>query len=144
MPLAARCWKGSVGVGHGSLSPLDAACNMNCIHDCSVFCVCIYCCSFNVSLHRLSGALNLVVHVTIIMKVYSSSLLLLLHVLITPPPSAPPVQCEVCEEGCSKPRPPGCPHTCSRPCHLGDCPTCRQMIRQRCHCKISLLYVECT
>ncbi|KAF0028892.1 hypothetical protein F2P81_017997 [Scophthalmus maximus] len=26
----------------------------------------------------------------------------------------------------------------------GDCPTCRQMIRQRCHCKISLLYVECT
>lgn len=53
-------------------------------------------------------------------------------------------KCEVCEEGCSKPRPPGCPHTCPRPCHLGDCPTCSQMIRQRCHCKISLLYVECT
>uniref|UniRef100_A0A8C2ZVF3 Nuclear transcription factor, X-box binding-like 1 n=1 Tax=Cyclopterus lumpus TaxID=8103 RepID=A0A8C2ZVF3_CYCLU len=53
-------------------------------------------------------------------------------------------KCKVCEEGCSKPRPPGCPHPCSRPCHPGNCPTCSQMIRQRCHCKISLLYVECT
>ncbi|XP_070785533.1 NF-X1-type zinc finger protein NFXL1 [Enoplosus armatus] len=53
-------------------------------------------------------------------------------------------QCEVCEEGCSKSRPPGCPHTCSRPCHPGNCPSCSQMIRQRCHCKISMLYVECT
>ncbi|RVE60906.1 hypothetical protein OJAV_G00186070 [Oryzias javanicus] len=53
-------------------------------------------------------------------------------------------QCEMCEEGCSKPRPPGCPHSCPRPCHPGDCPPCNQMIRQRCHCKISMLYVECT
>uniref|UniRef100_A0A671W7Z7 Nuclear transcription factor, X-box binding-like 1 n=1 Tax=Sparus aurata TaxID=8175 RepID=A0A671W7Z7_SPAAU len=53
-------------------------------------------------------------------------------------------KCEVCEEACSKPRPPGCPHTCPRPCHPGDCPPCSQMIRQRCHCKISLLYIECT
>uniref|UniRef100_A0A3Q2V406 Nuclear transcription factor, X-box binding-like 1 n=1 Tax=Haplochromis burtoni TaxID=8153 RepID=A0A3Q2V406_HAPBU len=52
--------------------------------------------------------------------------------------------CEVCEEGCSKPRPSGCPHSCPRPCHPGACPPCSQMIRQRCHCKISLLYVECT
>lgn len=52
--------------------------------------------------------------------------------------------CEVCEEGCSKPRPPGCPHSCPRPCHPGSCPPCSQMIRQRCHCKISLLYLECT
>ncbi|XP_031734918.1 NF-X1-type zinc finger protein NFXL1-like [Anarrhichthys ocellatus] len=53
-------------------------------------------------------------------------------------------KCEVCDENCSKPRPPGCPHPCSRPCHPGNCPTCSQMIRQRCHCKISMLYVECT
>uniref|UniRef100_A0A3B4F7X3 Nuclear transcription factor, X-box binding like 1 n=1 Tax=Pundamilia nyererei TaxID=303518 RepID=A0A3B4F7X3_9CICH len=52
--------------------------------------------------------------------------------------------CEVCEEDCSKPRPSGCPHSCPRPCHPGACPPCSQMIRQRCHCKISLLYVECT
>ncbi|XP_071370685.1 NF-X1-type zinc finger protein NFXL1, partial [Centroberyx affinis] len=52
-------------------------------------------------------------------------------------------QCEVCEEGCVKPRPPGCPHPCPLPCHRGDCPPCGQMIRQRCHCKISMLYVEC-
>uniref|UniRef100_A0A3P8TRS1 Nuclear transcription factor, X-box binding like 1 n=1 Tax=Amphiprion percula TaxID=161767 RepID=A0A3P8TRS1_AMPPE len=52
-------------------------------------------------------------------------------------------KCEVCEEGCSKPRPPGCPHPCPRSCHREDCPPCSQMIRQRCHCKISILYVEC-
>lgn len=54
------------------------------------------------------------------------------------------LQCEMCEEGCSKPRPPGCPHTCPRPCHPGNCPPCSQRIRQRCHCKISAIYVECT
>uniref|UniRef100_A0A8B9HIP7 Nuclear transcription factor, X-box binding-like 1 n=1 Tax=Astyanax mexicanus TaxID=7994 RepID=A0A8B9HIP7_ASTMX len=52
-------------------------------------------------------------------------------------------ECEQCEEGCSKPRPPGCPHPCSLPCHRGDCPPCTQMIRQRCHCKITNLYIEC-
>ncbi|XP_077597775.1 NF-X1-type zinc finger protein NFXL1 [Stigmatopora nigra] len=55
-------------------------------------------------------------------------------------------KCNDCEEGCSKPRPgpSPCPHGCPLPCHRGDCPPCRQMIRQRCHCKISTLYVECT
>ncbi|XP_061524882.1 NF-X1-type zinc finger protein NFXL1 [Phycodurus eques] len=53
-------------------------------------------------------------------------------------------KCDDCEEGCSKPRPSLCPHTCPLPCHVGDCPPCRQMIRQRCHCKMSTLYVECT
>ncbi|XP_023201832.1 NF-X1-type zinc finger protein NFXL1 isoform X2 [Xiphophorus maculatus] len=52
-------------------------------------------------------------------------------------------QCEACEEGCAKPRPPGCPHPCPRPCHPGDCPPCSQMLRQRCHCRISTLYLEC-
>ncbi|XP_068611953.1 NF-X1-type zinc finger protein NFXL1 [Brachionichthys hirsutus] len=52
--------------------------------------------------------------------------------------------CEVCEEDCSKPRPLGCPHPCPGACHPGDCPPCSQMIRLRCHCRISVLYVACT
>ncbi|KAI5609275.1 NF-X1-type zinc finger protein NFXL1, partial [Silurus asotus] len=52
-------------------------------------------------------------------------------------------ECEKCEEGCLKPRPSGCPHPCALPCHSGDCPPCTQMIRQRCHCKMSNLYIEC-
>lgn len=54
------------------------------------------------------------------------------------------LQCDTCEEGCSKPRPPGCPHTCLSPCHPGNCPPCSQTIRQRCHCKITTLFLECT
>lgn len=57
---------------------------------------------------------------------------------------APGNKCEQCESGCSKPRPAGCPHPCPRPCHSGDCPACVQSVRQRCHCKISLLYLQCT
>uniref|UniRef100_A0A8C1R2L8 Nuclear transcription factor, X-box binding-like 1 n=1 Tax=Cyprinus carpio TaxID=7962 RepID=A0A8C1R2L8_CYPCA len=52
-------------------------------------------------------------------------------------------ECEQCEEGCSKPRPAGCTHPCALACHLGNCPPCRLMVRQRCHCKISSLYIEC-
>ncbi|XP_028824270.1 NF-X1-type zinc finger protein NFXL1-like [Denticeps clupeoides] len=52
-------------------------------------------------------------------------------------------ECIQCDEGCSKPRPPGCTHTCPRPCHQGSCPPCQQMMRVRCHCKISGLYIEC-
>lgn len=52
-------------------------------------------------------------------------------------------ECAVCEEGCTRPRPPGCPHLCSLRCHSGECPPCVQMMRVKCHCKISTLYVEC-
>ncbi|ROL46143.1 NF-X1-type zinc finger protein NFXL1 [Anabarilius grahami] len=52
-------------------------------------------------------------------------------------------ECVQCEEGCSKPRPSGCPHPCALPCHHGNCPPCTLMIRQRCHCKMSKLYNEC-
>ncbi|KAM9700183.1 LOW QUALITY PROTEIN: NF-X1-type zinc finger protein NFXL1-like [Menidia menidia] len=55
-----------------------------------------------------------------------------------------PAQCRPCEEGCSKPRPPGCPHPCPLPCHPGGCPPCTQLLRQRCHCRIGLLFLECT
>uniref|UniRef100_H3C756 Nuclear transcription factor, X-box binding-like 1 n=1 Tax=Tetraodon nigroviridis TaxID=99883 RepID=H3C756_TETNG len=53
-------------------------------------------------------------------------------------------QCDTCEEGCSKPRPPGCPHPCLGPCHPGNCPPCSQTLRQRCHCRITVLFLECT
>uniref|UniRef100_A0A672M2U7 NF-X1-type domain-containing protein n=1 Tax=Sinocyclocheilus grahami TaxID=75366 RepID=A0A672M2U7_SINGR len=52
-------------------------------------------------------------------------------------------ECGQCEEGCSKLRPDGCTHPCALPCHHGNCPPCRLMVRQRCHCKISSLYIEC-
>ncbi|CAL9694794.1 unnamed protein product [Knipowitschia caucasica] len=59
-------------------------------------------------------------------------------------PVAPGNKCEECELGCLKPRPLGCPHSCSKPCHSGPCPPCPQTLRQRCHCKISCLYIACT
>ncbi|EDL89995.1 rCG56966 [Rattus norvegicus] len=52
-------------------------------------------------------------------------------------------ECLQCEEGCSKSRPAGCPHPCVLPCHPGKCPPCVQMLRIKCHCKITNLYVEC-
>ncbi|XP_014353942.2 NF-X1-type zinc finger protein NFXL1 [Latimeria chalumnae] len=52
-------------------------------------------------------------------------------------------ECFQCEEGCVKPRPSGCTHLCMLPCHLRDCPPCPQMIRIKCHCKITTLYIEC-
>eukprot|EP00079_Xenopus_tropicalis_P028320 XP_012823254.1 PREDICTED: NF-X1-type zinc finger protein NFXL1 isoform X1 [Xenopus tropicalis] len=54
------------------------------------------------------------------------------------------LECVVCEEECTKPRPPGCPHQCNLPCHPDDCPSCVQMVRTKCHCKISNLFIECT
>ena len=29
--------------------------------------------------------------------------------------------CQQCEEGCERPRPPGCIHPCLLPCHAGMC-----------------------
>uniref|UniRef100_A0A2K6NYH5 Nuclear transcription factor, X-box binding like 1 n=1 Tax=Rhinopithecus roxellana TaxID=61622 RepID=A0A2K6NYH5_RHIRO len=52
-------------------------------------------------------------------------------------------ECLRCEEGCSKSRPLGCLHPCILPCHPGECPPCVQMLRIKCHCKITSLYVEC-
>ncbi|XP_029444066.1 NF-X1-type zinc finger protein NFXL1 [Rhinatrema bivittatum] len=53
-------------------------------------------------------------------------------------------ECSACEEMCSRPRPSGCPHPCILACHPGECPPCVQMIRIKCHCKITNLYIECT
>ncbi|XP_071786319.1 NF-X1-type zinc finger protein NFXL1-like [Asterias amurensis] len=52
-------------------------------------------------------------------------------------------ECEPCDKECSKPRPKGCVHSCIRPCHTGSCPACKKSIRQRCHCKIMMLHIDC-
>ncbi|XP_072040523.1 NF-X1-type zinc finger protein NFXL1-like [Amphiura filiformis] len=52
-------------------------------------------------------------------------------------------ECAQCEEGCSKPRPKGCTHTCLEPCHPDLCPTCQQGVRVRCHCHMMVLHKEC-
>lgn len=51
--------------------------------------------------------------------------------------------CEVCENECCKKRPEGCQHTCPKPCHPGECPPCKQMVRIKCHCSLLQLYVVC-
>lgn len=51
--------------------------------------------------------------------------------------------CVVCEETCSKDRPDGCNHPCPKPCHPGNCPLCKNMVRIKCHCGLNQLYVNC-
>jgi len=51
--------------------------------------------------------------------------------------------CRKCEAECTKPRPEGCTHPCPRPCHPGECDPCKQMVRLRCHCGLTQLYVKC-
>ena len=51
--------------------------------------------------------------------------------------------CRRCEAGCIRPRPKDCTHPCQRACHSDPCETCAQLIRVRCHCELTQLYVEC-
>ncbi|XP_071446670.1 NF-X1-type zinc finger protein NFXL1 [Hetaerina americana] len=53
--------------------------------------------------------------------------------------------CEACNNPCVKPRPSGCPHQCSiQHCHRGDCPPCKQVVKQKCHCGLTpSIFVEC-
>lgn len=53
-------------------------------------------------------------------------------------------ECQVCENPCSKPRPDGCTHKCSLPCHKGDCPSCKRMVKLQCHCKLMVVYANCS
>lgn len=41
------------------------------------------------------------------------------------------LECETCENPCSLPRPDGCSHECLLPCHPGNCPPCKQMMKTR-------------
>ncbi|CAH1802686.1 unnamed protein product, partial [Owenia fusiformis] len=51
--------------------------------------------------------------------------------------------CSQCEEPCEKARAKGCSHPCVLACHPDECPSCKQMIRMRCHCQLVVQYVEC-
>ncbi|XP_044731524.1 NF-X1-type zinc finger protein NFXL1 [Chrysoperla carnea] len=51
--------------------------------------------------------------------------------------------CEKCELGCLKKRPEGCIHPCPKPCHADDCAPCKQMLRPKCHCGLTQVYVRC-
>ncbi|XP_063679973.1 NF-X1-type zinc finger protein NFXL1-like [Bolinopsis microptera] len=50
--------------------------------------------------------------------------------------------CSTCEEMCARTW--DCPHQCTRACHPGSCPPCRQYLRLPCHCGILHLSVKCT
>ncbi|XP_070554401.1 NF-X1-type zinc finger protein NFXL1-like [Ptychodera flava] len=54
------------------------------------------------------------------------------------------IECQECEAPCEKERPEGCNHKCFDACHPGPCKECTQMLRKRCHCNTTLLYVECS
>ncbi|KAG8231256.1 hypothetical protein J437_LFUL011110 [Ladona fulva] len=53
--------------------------------------------------------------------------------------------CEPCNNPCLKPRPNGCSHACPLgKCHPGDCPSCKQNMKQKCHCGLSpAMFIEC-
>ena len=51
--------------------------------------------------------------------------------------------CDTCNLNCNKPRPEGCVHDCPKPCHLGSCLPCKQMLRIKCHCGLNQPYVVC-
>lgn len=42
-----------------------------------------------------------------------------------------------------KKRPEGCIHPCPKPCHVDDCAPCKQMLRPKCHCGLTQVYVRC-
>lgn len=51
--------------------------------------------------------------------------------------------CAPCERKCSKARPQGCSHECKKACHPGNCATCHQLTKIKCHCGLTQLFVEC-
>ncbi|CAL5407478.1 unnamed protein product [Camellia sinensis] len=38
---------------------------------------------------------------------------------------------------------PACPHPCPQPCHPGECPPCKVLIRRLCHCRSMVHVFEC-
>ncbi|XP_046391023.1 NF-X1-type zinc finger protein NFXL1-like [Ischnura elegans] len=53
--------------------------------------------------------------------------------------------CEQCNHPCLKTRPYGCPHPCgTQCCHRGECPPCKQTVKQKCHCGLTpSIFIEC-
>eukprot|EP00927_Polykrikos_kofoidii_P043078 TRINITY_DN37138_c0_g1_i1.p1 TRINITY_DN37138_c0_g1~~TRINITY_DN37138_c0_g1_i1.p1 ORF type:complete len:1075 (+),score=167.67 TRINITY_DN37138_c0_g1_i1:244-3468(+) len=58
---------------------------------------------------------------------------------------APPVRedCGECTRECLRPRPSGCRHPCSWPCHYEACPPCFEDVQVRCYCEQMLLTYAC-
>ncbi|KAF5192665.1 Nf-x1-type zinc finger protein nfxl1 [Thalictrum thalictroides] len=52
--------------------------------------------------------------------------------------------CEACDLRCQKDRKLSCPHPCPLPCHPGDCPLCKVLIKRSCHCGAMVHVFECT
>lgn len=52
--------------------------------------------------------------------------------------------CEDCESPCTKERPIGCAHFCSRgSCHTGSCKRCHFQVKAKCFCGLTDLYYRC-
>uniref|UniRef100_A0A8D8VIG9 NF-X1-type zinc finger protein NFXL1 n=1 Tax=Cacopsylla melanoneura TaxID=428564 RepID=A0A8D8VIG9_9HEMI len=62
---------------------------------------------------------------------------------ISPHDSKLSLNCPPCDGRCTRPRPPGCNHPCSTPCHPHPCPPCSLKVRVRCHCGLGVVWVEC-
>lgn len=54
------------------------------------------------------------------------------------------INCEQCENDCTKERPEGCQHPCPKPCHPGPCPPCKNMVRIKCYCGLNQPYIRCS
>ncbi|KAH9553341.1 hypothetical protein CY35_08G002600 [Sphagnum magellanicum] len=52
--------------------------------------------------------------------------------------------CERCKLPCQKKWPDGCIHLCSRPCHIGDCPPCKALVKRPCYCRALVHAFECS
>lgn len=49
--------------------------------------------------------------------------------------------CDECSEDCSVER--ECGHACPQPCHPGSCNPCKQIMKMRCHCGVTQLFISC-
>jgi len=61
----------------------------------------------------------------------------------SPPEGMAGKNCRSCEEHCLKPRPPGCIHDCSLPCHSGECQPCNVHLKIDCHCRSIQMFLKC-
>ncbi|XP_059627974.1 NF-X1-type zinc finger protein NFXL2 isoform X2 [Cornus florida] len=51
--------------------------------------------------------------------------------------------CEKCTLSCQKERQPACQHPCPLPCHPGECPPCKVLVKRSCHCGSMVHAFDC-
>ncbi|KAG0725125.1 NF-X1-type zinc finger protein NFXL1 [Chionoecetes opilio] len=51
--------------------------------------------------------------------------------------------CAPCQAFCSKVRAEGCTHECGKPCHPKGCAPCKLLVKIKCHCTLTFLYLPC-